>query len=82
MIEFEADRARFLLRHYTTDEVAEVLEFERERMERRLAVREAQEVRYRREGAFDWADKSRENTKLLREGGRIVRRRGGPRDDE
>lgn len=48
----------------------------------RLQSRAEQEVWFRSQGHFDWADRTRDNTAVLANGGEIQRRRGGTRDDE
>lgn len=47
----------------------------------RIEKRSEQEIWFRANGHFDWADRCRDNTDILIRGGEIQRRRGGPRDD-
>ncbi len=48
----------------------------------RIEKRREQEIWFRANGHFDWADRCRDNTDILVRGGEIQRRRGGTRDDE
>jgi hypothetical protein len=61
--------------YLTEDETTEV-------QRNRITKRSEQEIWFRANGHYDWADRCRDNTDILVRGGEIQRRRGGTRDDE